>query len=119
MADLFEIPKPPIGTIEVMSNNSIRMRVEDRKLGLACRTVSYEDNQYIISDQLSIEKPRVRFLLKKLGPCEEDGETWRMVFDDWEIQHRPCQEQLKSKNMMVKKYRFTLRDMEGLRSAIQ
>ena len=89
MADLFEIPKPPIGAIEVMSNNSIRMRVKDRKLGLACRTVSYEDNQYIISDQLSIEKPRVRFLLKKLGPCEEDGETWRMVFDDWEIQHRP------------------------------
>mgnify|MGYP001188376783 CR=1 FL=1 len=89
IADLFEITKPPFGRIEVLSNNSIRMRVQDRKLGYASRTVNYENDQYVVSDQLSIEDPRVRFLLKKLGQCEEDSGTWRMVFDDWEIQHRP------------------------------
>jgi len=89
MADLFEIPKPPVGQIEILSNNSIHMKAQHRYLGFACRTVNYENKQYIVSDQLSLEEPRVRFLVKKLGQFEEDDETWRMAFDDWEIIHRP------------------------------
>lgn len=94
MADLFEIPKPPVGQIEIISDNSIRMRVQDRRLGFACRTVNYENEQYVVSDQLSLEEPRVRFLVENLGQCKQEDGVWRMAFDDWEILHRPLPEKI-------------------------
>lgn len=87
----FEITKPPIG-IFTENENGIEISCRHPSGGEATRAIELSDGSVMLTDNLSLEVPVVRFIVKEEGNEKIDGGVWKMVFDKWSIEHQPIPE---------------------------